>query len=68
MKTGLTQALALSTLVPPPTTAAAYTYRCRLRMTPDAMANPDCRQPPQLVAEVLETGRLPDNFVGALLA
>ena len=32
------------------------------------MSDPGRRRPPRLVAEVLETGRLPDNFVGALLA
>ena len=29
-------------------------------------ADPGRRQPPRSVAEVLETGRLPDSFVGAL--
>ena len=66
-KTGSTQALALSTQVLLPVAAtAAYVYRRRRRGTPDAMAEPGRRWPPQLVSEVLGTVRLPDPFVGAL--
>ena len=32
------------------------------------MDDPGRRQPPRLVAEVLGTGRIPDAFIGALLA
>ena len=53
-KPGSTQALASSTSVPSPAAAAAaYTYR---------------RRQPQSVAEVLDTCRLPDHFIGALSA
>ena len=48
--------------------AAAAADRRRPRETPVAMSDPGCRRPPRLVAEVLETGRLPDSFVGALSA
>ena len=71
VKTGLTKALALSTLVPPPAATSAdyaYAYRRRQRGTPDAMANPERRVPPWSVAEVLGTGQLHNSFVRALLA
>ena len=50
----------------PPPAAAAAPYRCQPRKTPVAMSDPGRRRPPRLVAEVLETGRLPYTFVGAL--
>ena len=52
--------------------AAAYN-RCRLRPRPPPAQDYGChggprrRRPPRLVAEVLGTGQLPNNFVGALL-
>ena len=55
-------------LVDPGAAAAAAAYRRRPRETPVTMSDPGRRWPSRLVAEVLETGRLPDNFVGALLA
>ena len=66
-KPGKTQALASSTPVPPPAAAAAADRR-RPRETLVAISDPGRRRPPRSVAEVLETGRLPDSFVGALSA
>ena len=51
--------------MPPPAAAA---YRRRPPETPIAMSDHGRRRPPRLVAEVLETGRLPDSFAGALSA
>ena len=52
----------------PPAAASAAAYPLRPRETPVAMSGPGCRRPPRSVAEVLETGRLPESFVGALSA
>ena len=68
-KPGKIQALASSTPVPPPAAAAAAAaYRRRPRETPVAMSDPGRRWPPRSVAEVLETGRLPNSFFGDLSA
>ena len=51
---------------------AAANNRRRLRLPPPAVQDAGChgvpgrRRPPWLVAEVLRTGQLPDNFIGAL--
>ena len=54
-KTGLTQALASSTLVLPPAAAVATSaYRRRQLVTPDTMAYPGRCQPPRSVYEFIK--------------
>ena len=48
--------------------ASAYVYQRRQHGKRDAMANPGHRRPPWLVAEVLGTVRLPNDFVGEISA
>ena len=66
-KPGLTHALASLTPVPPPAAAAAA-YHCEPCKTLVSMSDPGRRRPPRSVAEVLNTGQLPDSFVRALSA
>ena len=53
---------------PPSPPAAAFAFRRQPRETPVAMSDPGFCRPPWSVAEVLNTSRLPDSFVGALSA
>ena len=56
------------TPVLPPDAANDNNYRHRPLPPPDTMTNPRRPWPPRSVAEVLRTGRIPNNSIGDLLA